>query len=147
MKLTRMGGGIAMRIIIAAVIALYAFTNPQTNIAVAQQAPAWIAGEYAALLKPPGGPVNTFIQIKNGTIEADGRLSLDIQIRTDRNNSDWTPAQSYEAKLVSPERATIAFTTQRGSKFNLIAKPDDTLSGSISPGPGLSENATFTKRK
>ena len=77
-----------MRIIFAAVIALCSFLYPQTNIAVAQQAPAWLAGEYVATLRPPNSPPVTtfiFIQIKNGTIGADGRLALDIQIRSDRN--------------------------------------------------------------
>jgi len=136
-----------MRIVFAAVTALCSFLFPPTNIAVAEQAPAWLAGEYVAVLRPPTGPVTAFIQIKNGTIEADGRLTLDIQIRNDRNVPDWTPVQSYEAKLVSPERANIAFTTQRGTKFNLVAKPDGTLSGTVSPSPTLSETTTFTKRK
>ena len=136
-----------MRIVFAAVIALCSYLLAQTNIAMAQQAPAWLAGEYAAVLKPPTGPVTAFIQIKSGTLGADGRLTLGIQIRNDRDVLDWTPVQSYEAKLVSPERANIAFTTQRGTKFNLVAKPDGTLSGTVSPSPTLSETTTFTKRK
>ena len=140
-------GGIVMRIVFAAAIALYSFLGPQTNIAAAQQAPAWLAGEYVAVLRPPTGPVTAFIQIKSRTIGADGRLTLDIQFRNDRNVPDWTPVQSYDAKLVSPERANIAFTTQRGSKFNLIARPDGSLSGTAAPNATLSETVTFTKPK
>ena len=135
-----------MRMVLAAVIALCAYLLPQTNIAVAQEAPAWLPGEYVATLRPPNsGPVTFFIQIKGGAVDADGRLTLDLMTRSDRA-PDWAPVQSYEAKLVSPERANIAFTAQRGAKFNLIAAPGS-LSGRVSPSPTAAENATFTKRK
>jgi hypothetical protein len=89
--------------------------------------------------------VTFFIQIKGGAVDADGRLTLDIMTRSDRV-PDWAPVQSYEAKLVSPERANIVFTGQRGAKFNLIAVPGS-LSGRVSPSPTAAENATFTKRQ
>ena len=118
-----------MRQVFAAVIALCALLVPHANVAVAQDAPAWLAGEYVVKLNLPNGVMTFFTRIKNGTVGADGRLALDIQIRNDRNVPDWTPVQSYDAKLVSPERADIAFTTRNGSRFDLVARPDGTLSG------------------
>jgi hypothetical protein len=135
-----------MRIVFAAVIALCSFLYSQMNIAVAQEAPAWLQGEYVAELHPPNrAPVTFYIQIKKGTNGADGRLTLDIQTRTE-SRPDWTPVQSYEAKLVSPERANIAFTTQGGSRFDLIAAPDGSLSGTASPSPNVVGHYKFTKR-
>jgi hypothetical protein len=145
-----LGGSIVMRMVFAAVIALCSFLHPQTNIAVAQEAPAWLPGEYqaTATLMSPNGPVTFFVQIKSVTVEADGRLALDIQARTDRDVRDWTPVRSYEAKLASPERVNIAFTTQRGSKFDLVAGPDGSLSGTVVPSSvARLEPFEFKKRK
>ena len=138
-----------MRIVFAAVIALCSFLFPQTNIAVAQEAPAWLPGEYVATIRrgvPGGGTITSFVQIKSGTVGADGRLALDLQMRSDRA-PEWKPVQSYEAKLVSPERADIAFTTPRGdAKFDLVARPDGSLSGTATSATA-SGPVSFTKSK
>jgi len=135
-----------MRIIFAAVIALCSFLYPQMNIAMAGEAPPWLAGEYAARLNLPSGVMNFFAQIGSGTVEADGRLTLDIQTRNDRNRPDWTPVQSYEAKLISPERANIAFVTKNGARFDLVARPDGSLSGTA-VNAVASGSVRFTKRR
>lgn len=134
-----------MRVVFATIIALCSFLYPQANVAVAQEAPAWLTGEYVATIRLPNGTITTFIQIKSGTIGADGQLALDLQYRNDRNLPNWTPVQ-YEAKLVSPERVDIAFTTPRGSKFDLVAKPDGSLSGTAA-NAARSGDVRFTKSK
>ena len=135
-----------MRMVVAAVIALCSFLCPQTNIAVAEEAPAWLPGEYVGTVHPPSGALTMFFQIKGGTVEAAGGLAIDIHFHTDRNTPDWTPVRLTEAKLVSPERATIAFTSTNGTKYNLVAKPDGSLSGTAQLVTGQIGNYTFTKR-
>jgi len=127
-------------------LALFSLCCAQIGVAAAADAPAWLVGEYKGSATNRNGLTNIFVQIKSATIGPDGRLVLDMMYRNDRNIPDWAAIRS-EASLVSAEDVRIMFESPASSRFQLDARPDGSMSGSVVDRFGAGGAIRFTKSR
>ena len=122
-----------MRAVIAAVIAACAFGY--SEVASAEEAPAWLVGEYTGQVNSKlVGTITDVIQIKSVTTGADGRLIVDAVYRSDRDPGGWRPTQT-QATVVAPDLVKLVVVVpppaNPGGRFNLDAKSDGSLTGMV----------------
>jgi len=127
-----------MRAVLVPIITVCSFLYLQLGIAGAEDAPAWIVGEYAGTASPPKiGNINIQIQIKDVSL-------TEVLYRNDRNLRDWTKVRA-EAKSVSPDRVKLSIVLPTGTSYDLVAKPDGSMEGTLYGTLG-SESIRFTKK-
>ena len=133
-----------MRAIVRVALALLCCA--EIGVAAAADAPAWLVGEYKGSATNRNGLTNIFVQIKSATIGPDGRLVLDMVYRNDRNIPDWVAIQP-EVGVVSAEDVRITFESPARSRFQLDARPDGSMAGSVVDRSGAGGAIRFTKSK